>query len=973
MGLLAALGLAPRHAAPEVAGGPGTPGRVVARAGPRRPRPVRVADVDDHGYGDASKPVQQGLDELKRHPQHARVKERIDEIASLLAQGRAEALKGKVSAATTLLQQASNKLGSAKNLANYFIEYVRARLRLEAMTQGLRTDDPAFERSMADEFKRVDKIAYATPPNPLDGIAALNATIRRFKPALQKSMDDLKAARAALQAKKPTLRRFAEADLKQIDDLIGQMERAAASETWGLAMMARLRAWSILAPTGHMMERREAFEAERQTTSDVVARVKAVTGMATRAAALQALLGQADKLATPQEMGFDAAMRLLQQARQRGGTWLSISTWVATYDKLHADALRDAALLAKDPAAKPLAPQLAAIDKLLRAAAAAVAAAEAGGDLVAGFLTGSNAAVRASGELRRVKGLVQGMGPVLQARALAKDPSDLTGLKNSLAVLRAEADKAGKEAFAAEAVGELRRFGTAAGQAEAALRASDGKTALARLGEAAQRLAGARRIQVQRGQFDAELAEIERRRKTLDGLATAALLKGKIARVDAALAEARVKIKGLDGTAAFAALQRAEEAAGDVTQADTERRRFDAEARAVDGLIKGVADAKFRTELAAHAKSAVQQADAFRFDAAGKSLAAIKVRIDEATVRSLSASKPDDPALAAAAVRMMDNGGAATLEKLIAGFPEKGSAKAMVAIAKARHGLEFVLDSAAPQPGDIKALKAISHELTKLPPQDAKNDPSLRRISRDQSTSDDDRYDARSATIHLVSATDNPNKQRFGADLKVYGTNKPQLPPIEREYQPTNTAPVERLNWATLHEVGHGLDDRHRFMSRHEEDKKYGNWKTYGTAVKPIADAVATYYGFNTTAEQRQYVLDLITNTPTQPPPEPKANLGGLTWEDLRTEIENWRALAARPQVYMDQGACASLTINDTIYQEAYPRVWVSYPASERSKGLTGYQFRAPGEWFAELYAGYRSGKLGPRHPALEWLKKIAP
>ena len=49
----------------------------------------------------------------------------------------------------------------------------------------------------------------------------------------------------------------------------------------------------------------------------------------------------------------------------------------------------------------------------------------------------------------------------------------------------------------------------------------------------------------------------------------------------------------------------------------------------------------------------------------------------------------------------------------------------------------------------------------------------------------------------------------------------------------------------------------------------------------------------------------------------------------------------------------------------------VSPLASARSKGLTGYQFRAPGEWFAELYAGWKSGRLGPKHPALEWLKKL--
>ena len=51
----------------------------------------------------------------------------------------------------------------------------------------------------------------------------------------------------------------------------------------------------------------------------------------------------------------------------------------------------------------------------------------------------------------------------------------------------------------------------------------------------------------------------------------------------------------------------------------------------------------------------------------------------------------------------------------------------------------------------------------------------------------------------------------------------------------------------------------------------------------------------------------------------------------------------------------------------------MSYRLDARDQGLTGYQFHSPGEWFAELYAGYRTGKLGPRHPALAFLRKLAP
>lgn len=66
------------------------------------------------------------------------------------------------------------------------------------------------------------------------------------------------------------------------------------------------------------------------------------------------------------------------------------------------------------------------------------------------------------------------------------------------------------------------------------------------------------------------------------------------------------------------------------------------------------------------------------------------------------------------------------------------------------------------------------------------------------------------------------------------------------------------------------------------------------------------------------------------------------------------------------------MVLNDgRVYQEAYAGRWVSYLADARKKGVRGYQFRAPGEWFAEVYAAYFSGKMNANHPARKWLKNL--
>ena len=68
-----------------------------------------------------------------------------------------------------------------------------------------------------------------------------------------------------------------------------------------------------------------------------------------------------------------------------------------------------------------------------------------------------------------------------------------------------------------------------------------------------------------------------------------------------------------------------------------------------------------------------------------------------------------------------------------------------------------------------------------------------------------------------------------------------------------------------------------------------------------------------------------------------------------------------------DHAAC---THGPRIYQESYEGTWVSYPASKRAAKVSNYQFRAPGEWFAELYALYYLDKLKDTHPDYKWFKK---
>ena len=97
-----------------------------------------------------------------------------------------------------------------------------------------------------------------------------------------------------------------------------------------------------------------------------------------------------------------------------------------------------------------------------------------------------------------------------------------------------------------------------------------------------------------------------------------------------------------------------------------------------------------------------------------------------------------------------------------------------------------------------------------------------------------------------------------------------------------------------------------------------------------------------------------------------------MDWDRCRIEAETWcDSIRVDREIFYSASQSANLKIGDRVYQEAYPDRWVSYLFASRSQGVRGYQFRAPGEWFADLYAAYHTGKMNKSHPARKWLDKL--
>jgi len=320
---------------------------------------------------------------------------------------------------------------------------------------------------------------------------------------------------------------------------------------------------------------------------------------------------------------------------------------------------------------------------------------------------------------------------------------------------------------------------------------------------------------------------------------------------------------------------------------------------------------------------------------------------------------------------MAANGGGKTLDALIKGQPDTADPRILTALAEGRYGMAFAVDASADPKDEMKAMKTVCEMFAKIP-QDIVANTSITKVSHKDKT--DGRvgggYTPASGAIGM---TGRPKiaEQEFGSALSKTKDGKPvgQLPgKIDPDCQPANEKKVDFLAFAAAHEVGHGVDDAKSFMAKNLSKPSFGGWIEHGADMQAVADVVGPHFKFYATPEQKEYVLSTLLSKPTTTPPVPSAP---GDWAKAKQDFDDWFAIASEGNPWWSQSKSDAITIGGRVYQQAYTRNWVSYDASARNKGLTGYQFRAPGEWFAELYAGYRSGKLGKKHPALEWLTKL--
>jgi hypothetical protein len=896
-------------------------------------------------------PVRKLLVTLTKHVQQAHAARDIASATDKIQEAEREARANQLPKARTALGAARLAITVGTDAANKFDAFTKKRAQaadLVKAMEGMYASDTKYQ-SYATKLTEADNLVLPDQRKFTEANAKLDVVLTEM-PNTLKNWYVTGAKTDLANLKKHAAATFLEPLTKDLEKLIGETEKAFNAKNYRAVTLSSNLQSSKLQDAKKAGDRRVAYDIARKNAVTELDRIRKFKGLAKAIEDLDKRLKAADEMASLTAWRFEAATAEAGAIQKEVTRLFSLGPTQETFVRERAEAEKTWQQRSKHAQAKTIAEALGRARELLSRADTLAA------DL-ATLAQARESVGRARLDLANLEAVLkqaEGTASALAGTG-AKD-----GVKKAVAALRKQAETLGKHPQAAAVKDELKQITEHLDAADKHLGKKKNSEAEKSVKAAGALLSSLGETQLLIASSAAQADQLEKRLGTVEKLPQAKALKDKIKPVRDALTAAAKALKDSQWKEQVKQLGLADEALRALEQAAKDQAAFESLQDEVAKRLKNDNPGNpLKGLVEKDLKEAEQKATAFDYAAATKALQRADNRLEAAVIEAKAKQTPPDKnAILASAKKMMAKGGGKELDAAIEKLPDTVPFEVLPILAKERFGIELKSDAGDETKSGKRMLKMLA-----MVPEDVVGNVSLKTVERREPNKNGGFYRS-SEDLVVMNGRPGQSTQGFGPAISD------ELPTdVESDCKPKDNAGVDYFDFATLHEVGHAVDDNLNFMGSRMGKAEFGGWESFGGNVAPIAAKVAKWAGYDSTPEQKKAVEDLVLGKSVT---WPKAPSGQETaWATAQKKVTDWYAIVTNGQIWWRQGECDKVTIDGMIYHEAYKRTWVGYLASARKQAITGYQFRAPGEWFAELYASYRIGKLKDTHPAVKWLSKI--
>lgn len=207
---------------------------------------------------------------------------------------------------------------------------------------------------------------------------------------------------------------------------------------------------------------------------------------------------------------------------------------------------------------------------------------------------------------------------------------------------------------------------------------------------------------------------------------------------------------------------------------------------------------------------------------------------------------------------------------------------------------------------------------------------------------------------------DKLQKLHFASSLSgaggTYGASRidiarvPDLPLTKYMQVEGERVVMNAFNQTMLHEIGHAVDDNYNIMAK-GSGPGFADWQTHGSDDSVLSVFVSTALGRILDADDltKEQVTEIVTAAFADTKPSRPHGLSDEAWavaKSTATKVRN--SLSGKKPWY--NAKAAEIAVGGRVYHQV-GNLWSSFLLSARKPTyVSNYQWKAPAEWFAEIY-----------------------